>query len=118
MPVFRDELHFATGQAITANATSIPATAVPSNYKRYIYHLRVINRHAGTNNLAIMHQVAGAATITKDVLPFTTFNEEYVYPDELKTDSLPVWQFNASADCSFQTSDGTCFLSMRFAEGP
>lgn len=116
MPLFRDELTFATGQALAAAATSIPATAVPSNYRRHIYWLRAVNRTQGTNNLNITHQVAGAGTIGLDVIPFTTYNEDYIYPDELKETSLPFLSFNASADCSFQTTDGTVLVHIRFLE--
>lgn len=67
-------------------------TQIPTDMRRYVYRIKVINQFAGLNELTLARGPA-AAEVPIDYIAAATENETYIDPDELKENSAPIYIF-------------------------
>jgi hypothetical protein len=86
----RDDLK-TTFQAITA-VDALVGSAVPENMRRFIYKIKAQNTSAGAAELTIGKRENGAgATTVVDQINFAVPSENWLDPEELKEDSMPLY---------------------------
>ncbi len=119
----REELTEVTLTATTAEANL--GTAVPQNMKRYIYRVKVVNKHTVANELTLGHRLGSASTTTLDKYQCSVQYETQVDPDEIKEDSLPIHEgvvgkLSGTDERYLRvvTDNGDMEITILYADGP
>ena len=89
----RDEIRVATGAVATgAPAEVTVGSAVPQNFRRFIYRIKFINGGVGANQLLLGKRENGAVGTTAiDTIQAAVTNEVITDPDDLKEESAPLY---------------------------
>jgi len=109
--VRREELTSAYAMC-TAAGVDI-GSAVPTNYRRYIYSIKTENEFAGANTL----QVRRNGTVI-DRIAHSTQYEMWKDPDEVKEDGLPIYILGPGEQLSGITDNGNCWVRIQYVDAP
>ena len=79
------------------NVATAFGTAVPINQRRYIYKIHTQNLVAGVNTLTVSWGPVAGITANFQTIGHTLLNDQYVDPDVLLDNALPLYIINGTA---------------------
>jgi hypothetical protein len=120
--ISRDELLQAVDTITNVEANF--HTAIPANFRRFIYRIKLVNAFNGANVLTLGKRENGAgATTVVDYVNLAVQYDMYVDPDELEEDAIPLYIIEgagAAGDSYIRAvmSAGNAYLSMWYVDAP
>jgi len=112
-----------TARVVATTVEADLGNKIAQNFRRYIYRVKVINRHKGPNELTFGDRLGVAAMTTADTYQMVTQHETQVDPDEIKKDSLPIYVIQgstATADRLLRvvTNNGDADILVQYVDAP
>ena len=102
-------------QNVGTAGTYLPSKAVPTNMQGGIFWLKVVNKHAGAQDLEIVQEGVGTATV--DVITFSAQNETQDFLLSGADKLVPLYKFRGGQKVKWVPSAGTVHIYMLWAEG-
>jgi len=112
-----------TVHATVTTAEANIGSAVPQNYRRYIWKVKAINAYNGENLLTLGKREDGAgATTTIDQIAFATKYETWEDPDsEITEESIPLYIIEGKGETGDSylravTDNGNAYLTIWYTD--